>query len=69
MKGEETDENDESNSYWENYHFVLQLVRIPKNNKLSLLRLCQIAYNIGQFTADYYKSCYTDKVKKAFNLA
>ena len=66
MKGEETDENDESNSYWENYHFVLQLVRIPKNNKLSLLRLCQIAYNIGQFTADYYKSCYTDKVKKIY---
>ena len=66
MKGEDNDKNDELNPYWENYHFFLQLVRIPKNNKLSLLRLCQIAYNIGQFTADYYKSCYTDKVKKIY---
>jgi hypothetical protein len=45
----------------ERNHFYLQLVRIPKNNKLDLIRLLQIAYNLGQFSCvkteeEYYNS-------------
>lgn len=36
----------------EKFHFALQLVRIPKKNKLDLIRLLQVVYNIGQFYYD-----------------
>ena len=52
MHGDDNDEGvdfkHEQHHKWELYHFVLQLVRIPKNNDCNILRLCQIAYNIGQ---------------------
>ena len=49
MKGDETDKNDENDEKWQCMHFFLQLVRIMKNNpKFDIIRLCQIAYNIGQ---------------------
>jgi mannose-6-phosphate isomerase-like protein (cupin superfamily) len=37
---------------WEKYHFALQLIRIPKNNSLNLLRLLQVGYNLGQLAAE-----------------
>lgn len=51
--GEEGDEEAKSleHNVWEQYHFFLQLIRIPKNNpEINLLRLLQIAYNLGQLS-------------------
>lgn len=48
MKGDEEDEPNQTLQDWERFHFFLQLIRIPKNNECSLIRICQIAYNIGQ---------------------
>jgi hypothetical protein len=31
-------------------YFFIQTIKIPKNNKLSLLKICQIRYNIGQLS-------------------
>lgn len=47
MKGE-NNEIDRLNPKWEVFHFILQLVRIPKNNQPYLKKLLQIAYNVGQ---------------------
>ena len=43
------DNHDIKDNTWSQKHFILQLIRIPKNNKLSLIKLYQIAYNIGQY--------------------
>lgn len=48
--GEEEDAKSLDSKVWEQNHFFLQLIRIPKNNDLSLLRLLQIAYNLGQLS-------------------
>lgn len=51
--GEEGDEKSKSleHDVWEQYHFFLQLIRIPRNNpEINLLRLLQIAYNLGQLS-------------------
>lgn len=51
--GEEGDNISKSleHNVWEQYHFFLQLIRIPKNNPtINLLRLLQIAYNLGQLS-------------------
>jgi mannose-6-phosphate isomerase-like protein (cupin superfamily) len=50
--GEAGDEEQKSleHKVWEQNHFFLQLIRIPKNNKLDLIRLLQIAYNLGQLS-------------------
>ena len=49
---EKLDANDKKGKKeWEKYHFFLQLARIPKNNDCSMLRLMQVAYNIGQLKA------------------
>lgn len=51
--GEEGDEEDKAleHDIWEQYHFFLQLIRIPKNNpEINLIRLLQIAYNLGQLS-------------------
>lgn len=51
--GEEGDEESKSleHNVWEQYHFFLQLIRIPKNNpEINLLRLLQVAYNLGQLS-------------------
>ena len=50
--GEEGDEEAKALSHddWEKNHFFLQLIRIPKNNKINLVRLLQVAYNLGQLS-------------------
>jgi mannose-6-phosphate isomerase-like protein (cupin superfamily) len=51
--GEEGDKEAKSldHDIWSQYHFFLQLIRIPKNNpSIDLLRLLQIAYNLGQLS-------------------
>ena len=54
MYGEEGDEDKYNLDHekWSEYNFYLQLIRIPYKNKLDLIRLLQIAYNLGQL------SCY-----------
>ena len=63
MYGEENDDVSKSldPDTWSKYHFYLQLVRIPKNNKLDLIRLLQIAYNLGQL------SCVIESDKQIYN--
>ena len=50
--GDDNDDNDKNDEMhpWKFHHFFLQTIRIPKNNHASLLRICQIAYNIGQLS-------------------
>ena len=48
MKGDDDDLKDDK---WAQKHFILQLVRIPKKNPISLVKIYQIAYNIGQYKA------------------
>ena len=52
MRGDDGD--DTHDPMWEKYHFALQLVRIPLRNKPSIMRLCQIAYNLGQASCEDY---------------
>jgi len=58
------DENDTQDPFWEQNHFFIQLIRIVKNNNFCLMRLLQIAYNIGQFKAEF--SWYDIKVQEFF---
>ena len=53
---------------WEKNHFALQLIRIPKNNPLNLLRLLQVGYNLGQLSAELNldKTFYTKKFMNYF---
>jgi hypothetical protein len=64
MRGEEDDEKNED---WEKYHFFLQLARIPKKNKLDLIRLLQVAYNIGQYNCDKEEEKYDENAMMIFN--
>lgn len=64
MKGEEDDEKNEN---WEKYHFFLQLIRIPKKNKIDLIRLLQIAYNIGQFYSERKEGNYNEECLQVFD--
>ncbi len=66
MKGEDTDTNGPN---WEKFHFFLQLVRIPYNNPdCNLVRLAQIAYNLGQLSAVYDDAVYTPNVKQFYTI-
>jgi len=66
MKGEETDLRDDN---WEKFHFFLQLVRIPyKNPTCNLVRLAQVAYNLGQLDAVYFDDVYTASVRTFYNM-
>jgi len=66
MLGEETDPKIDN---WEKFHFFLQLVRIPKNNPTcNLVRLAQIAYNLGQLSAVYDDAVYTPEVKQFYTM-
>jgi hypothetical protein len=49
--GKEVNDNDD-HSIWELHHFMIQHGRIVNNNKPSLMRLAQIAYNAGQLRAE-----------------
>ena len=54
---------------WEKFHFFLQLVRIPyKNPDCELVRLCQIAYNLGQLSAVYDDAVYIPNVKQFYEM-
>lgn len=82
--GEEGDEESKSldHNIWEQYHFFLQLIRIPKNNpEINLLRLLQIAYNLGQLSVsleegsvfdsksiEYFKSNNLDKLESYIKI-
>jgi mannose-6-phosphate isomerase-like protein (cupin superfamily) len=63
MYGEEGDiEKQLTNKIdWEKFHFALQPIRIPKNNSLNLLRLLQIAYNLGQLSVNLNKKNYSSE--------
>jgi mannose-6-phosphate isomerase-like protein (cupin superfamily) len=81
--GEEGDEISKSleHSVWEQNHFFLQLIRIPKNSELNLIKLLQIAYNLGQLSVclergnfiskaiDYFKSNNLDKLESYIKLS
>lgn len=81
--GEEGDEVSKSleHSVWEQNHFFLQLIRIPKNSELNLIKLLQIAYNLGQLSVclergnfcskaiDYFKSNNLDKLESYIKLS
>ena len=60
MRGEDTDPNTQD---WERFHFVLQLVRIPlRNPQCTVVRLCQVAYNLGQLACEQYDDATTEWV-------
>jgi len=48
-----------SDEQWQRNHFYLQLARIPKNNSCNLLRLLQVAYNIGQLVCEMKRKNFT----------
>ncbi len=65
MKGDEHDDQSD-HDLWERYHYFLQLIRIPNlTRKLTLLKLCQVAYNIGQLLCHIDSSDPIDR--KIFN--
>ena len=72
MYGEEGDIDAQSinKTDWEKNHFALQLIRIPNNNPLNLLRLLQVGYNLGQLSAELSlnKKFYSIKFMKYFEL-
>jgi len=77
--GEEDDKKTKSldQDIWEQYNIFLQLIKIPKNNsKIDLIRLLEIAYNLGQLSVslkegnvfdsksiEYFKSNNLDKLE------
>ena len=68
MKGED-DQSEKCNPNWEKFHFFLQLVRIPYNNPdCNLIRLAQVAYNLGQLSAVYDDAIYKKNVKKFYDM-
>lgn len=68
--GEEGDKESKSldHNVWEQYNIFLQLIRIPKNNqKIDLLSLLQIAYNLGQLSVCLKeKSVISSQARKYF---
>ena len=53
----------------ESDHFVIQHLRIPKmlDYRLPLVKILQIAYNVGQASAEFEKDTYHEDVKKFYN--
>lgn len=53
---------------WQKHHFYLQHARIPtlNPNEANIIRLMQIAYNVGQLQALWDDEFYTDKLKKYY---
>jgi hypothetical protein len=47
----------------EKNHFLIQTVRIPKNEKPSLRKVCQIALNIGQYQGYTRKTIKNSSIK------
>jgi hypothetical protein len=61
MYGDDNEENykGQTNLDWQKAHFLLQLIRLPLRNPCTLLRICQIAYNIGQYLKENENSPYS----------
>ena len=68
--GEEGDEKTKSleHNVWEQNHFFLQLIRIPKNSELNLIKLLQVAYNLGQLSVCLEKGNFSSKAIDYFKL-
>lgn len=66
MKGEES--TDRANPFFEQHHFLLQLARLPKNDKCTLKKILQIAYNIGQFMASVGSDAYSQDAIKFYHI-
>ena len=47
----------------EKNHFLIQTVRIPKNEEPSLKKVCQIALNIGQYEGYAKKTIKNNSIK------
>lgn len=50
----------------EHNHFMLQVLRIPAKEALTLRKLCQVALNLGQLSA--HESCFTGRLADIFAL-
>jgi hypothetical protein len=66
LHGEEDDMEKMEKKTWERNHFYLQLGRIPKNNRCNMIRLLQIAYNIGQLVCEMKGKRYNEKQMNFF---
>ena len=59
-------EDEMDHEIWEKNHFFIQHARIPKNNRATLSRLIQIAFNIGQLEALWDDEFYTQEMKEYY---
>jgi len=66
MKGEES--TDRINPFFEQHHFLLQLARLPKNDKCTIKKILQIAYNIGQFMASVSSEAYSTQAIEFYHI-
>ena len=67
MKGDD-DDNKINLDLWQQYHFCLQLIRIPKKSLCTTKKIAQIGYNIGQFMASFGCGNYSEQVINYFHL-
>jgi hypothetical protein len=58
---------DTTDPRWETHHWLLQHGRIVFYNEFSPLRLCQIAYNSGQYIAARDSEHYLPEAKKYYS--
>ena len=70
MYGDDGEESylGQTKNNWQKSHFLLQLIRLPLRNKCTLLRILQIAYNIGQFLEEHEQSPYPEECINYFKI-
>lgn len=80
-EGEDKKSKSLEHSVWEQNHLFLQLIKIPKSGELNLIKLLQVAYNLGQLSTclekgnfssraiDYFKSNNLDKLETYIKLS
>ena len=67
MKG--NDDDDKTNKeLWDQCHFFLQLIRIPKKSSCTTKKIAQIGYNIGQFMTVFISGNYSKDAINYFNI-
>jgi hypothetical protein len=67
MKGD--DDDDKTNKeLWDQCHFFLQLIRIPKKSSCTNKKIAQIGYNVGQFMAVFISGNYSKDAINYFNI-
>jgi len=59
-------EYDEAGKMIEHNHFMLQVLRIPLKEHLTLRKLCQVALNLGQLSA--HQTCFSGHLAAIFGL-